>query len=147
MNNKKQLAAKVLKVSPKKVIFQQEALEDITKAITRADIRGLIAVHKITVARKNLLSRGRARERAKQKKKGRQRGQGNRKGKANARWSQKRRWVMGVRTQRALLQELRQGERISRETYTELYRKVKGGFFRNVRHIKLHLKEYKLIQP
>ena len=51
MRNKKNLAAKILNVSPKKVVFATDALDDIQKAITRSDMRGLIAVGKISKAR------------------------------------------------------------------------------------------------
>ena len=74
MNNKKKLAAKILNVSPKKVVFSTEALDDIQKAITRSDMRGLIAVGKISKANVNQHSRGGARKIAQQKSKGRQRG-------------------------------------------------------------------------
>ena len=42
MKAKRKLAAKILKISPKKVSFAVEALDEIKKAITRSDIRGLI---------------------------------------------------------------------------------------------------------
>ena len=74
MRNKKELAAKILKISPKKVKFISSALEDIKKAITRSDIRGLIAIKKIMVNKKNEQSRVRANILASQKKKGRRKG-------------------------------------------------------------------------
>lgn len=51
MKGKKRLAANILKTSPKKVKFVQDALGEIKKAITRADIRGLIAIKKIVRVR------------------------------------------------------------------------------------------------
>ena len=77
MKNKKSLAAKILKVSPKKIKFVADALEDIKKAITRSDIRGLIAIGKIFKSKKNEQSLARARKVKAQKKKGRQKGKGS----------------------------------------------------------------------
>ena len=55
MKSKKRLAGDILNVSPSKIIFAVDALEEIKKAITRADIRGLIAVKKITKNIPNLI--------------------------------------------------------------------------------------------
>ncbi|MBM3204304.1 50S ribosomal protein L19e, partial [Candidatus Woesearchaeota archaeon] len=44
------------------------------------------------------------------------------------------------------IKELKTGTLISGQTYRELYSKVKGGYFRNKRHIKLYLSEHKLFQ-
>ena len=43
MKTQKRLAAYILKCSPKKVKFDETKLEEIKEAITKADIRGLIA--------------------------------------------------------------------------------------------------------
>ena len=56
MNPKKILAGKLLKISPYKVVFDIEALDDIKKAITRSDMRGLIAIGK--VSSKNVNQKG-----------------------------------------------------------------------------------------
>ena len=79
MKNKKQLAGKILKVSPKKIKFRADALEDIKKAITRSDLRGLIAVGKVTKDKKSSHSRSGARKISLQKKKGRRKGKGKKK--------------------------------------------------------------------
>jgi large subunit ribosomal protein L19e len=145
MKSKRKLAAKILNISPKKVVFSPDALEDIKKAITRSDVRGLIAVKKITKAKTNESSRSRARKRAMQKRKGRQSGQGRRKGSKHSVISRKEKWIIKVRAQRKLLKELRTFGRISSAAYVQLYRKVKGGFFRNRRHIRLYIKEHGLL--
>ncbi|HLD72342.1 MAG TPA: 50S ribosomal protein L19e [Candidatus Nanoarchaeia archaeon] len=146
MISKKRLAAKILKTSPQKIKFSEEALGEIQKAITRSDIRGLIAVGKIVKVNPSQQSRGRARETMRQKSKGRQKGKGSRKGSQFAREDRKRKWINRVRVQREFLKELIVKSLITTPTYRELYQKVKGGFFRNKRHIKLYLTEYKLIQ-
>ncbi|MEK6969686.1 MAG: 50S ribosomal protein L19e [Nanoarchaeota archaeon] len=146
MRNKKNLAGKVMKVSPHKVKFAPGALEDIKKAITRSDIRGLIAVHKITEDRTNFHSRAGARKIAAQKKKGRKGGLGSRKGSKNSIVNKKTKWINRIRAQRELLKELRNKSIIPTQTYQMLCLKCKGGYFRNRRHIKLYLKEQNLVQ-
>ena len=145
MNSKKKLAAKILNVSPKKVVFSPEALDDIQKAITRSDMRGLIAVGKISKAKVNQHSRGGARSIAKQKGKGRQRGRGSRKGSKHSIVTRKEKWIALIRAQRELLKELHSKNLLSTTNYRLLYRKAKGGYFRNRRHIKLYIKEHHLI--
>ena len=146
MRSKKRLAAEILKTSPKKVKFLAEALDEIKKAITRSDLRGLIAVKKIVKSRANEQSRSRARKIATQKSKGRQKGKGTKKGKKFSTVTKKERWMAKVRVQRVFLKELKDKELVSTKNYQMLYRKVKGGYFRNKRHIKLYLSEYHLIE-
>ena len=146
MINKKKLAGKILKVSPKKVVFSPDALDDIQKAITRSDMRGLIAVRKISVANQNQHSRAGARKVAAQKRKGRRRGIGSRKGTKHSIVTSKDKWISRIRAQRNLLKELRDKKLVSIQNYRMLYSKSKGGYFRNRRHIKLYLKEHHLIE-
>jgi large subunit ribosomal protein L19e len=144
MRNKKLLAAKVLKISPKKVSFVKSALDDIKKAITRSDIRGLIAVKKIVKIKSAHTSRVRARKILAQKRKGRRQGAGTKKGKKFASVPRKQRWISKIRTQRKFLKELKEKEVITPKGYRSLYSKSGGGFFRNKRHIKLYIEEQNL---
>ncbi|MBT4804786.1 50S ribosomal protein L19e [Candidatus Woesearchaeota archaeon] len=146
MKSKKRLAADILGTSPKKVKFAADALEDIKKAITRSDLRGLIAIKKIVKSKKNEQSRSRARKIAAQKRKGRQKGKGSKKGSKHSIVSRKEKWMAKVRVQRVFLKDLKDKELVSVKNYRSLYNKVKGGFFRNKRHIKLYLTEYHLIE-
>lgn len=146
MINKKKLAAKILKTSPSKVRFAADALEDIKKAITRSDLRGLIAIKKITKAKTNSQSLSRARKIKVQKRKGRQKGRGSKKGSQHSSLSRKAAWTIKIRAQRKFLKELREKSLITPSNYQKLYRKSKGGFFRNRRHIKLYLSEQNMVQ-
>jgi large subunit ribosomal protein L19e len=146
MRAKKEIAAKIMKTSHKKVRFADDAIEDIKKAITRSDFRGLIAVKKIVKSGKNESSRVRARKIAAQKRKGRRRNAGSKKGSKHSIVSKKEKWVAKIRAQRDLLKELRDKELISKKDYQLLYSKSKGGYFRNKRHIKLYLKEHNMIR-
>lgn len=146
MINKKRLAAEILKTSLDKVKFDSEALDDIKKALTRSDIRGLIAVGKISKNLKNYHSRAGARANAAQKRKGRQRNRGSRKGKKYSTLDRKTQWIDRVRTQRKFLHELKDKKLINAQNFRMVYLKIKGGYFRNKRHIKLYLNEYKLLE-
>ncbi len=140
----KRIAAQILKVSPKRIKFDIEKLNEIKESITKADIRSLINQKIITVLPKRGVSRSRARKRLVQKRKGRRTGQGSRKGKRTARLSRKGNWMIKVRNQRKFLSEIK--EKLQKNTYSSLRRKVKSGFFRSRRHIKLYITEHKLIK-
>lgn len=144
LKTQKRIAAKVLKCSPKRVVFDQEGLADIKEGITRADIRNLANSKLIVKAQKKSISRSRARKKLEQKRKGRQSNSGSRKGKHGARIRPKTEWMKKVRLQRSFIKQLKDTSKIAPKTYTSLYTKVKSGYFRNKRHIKLFLEEHKL---
>lgn len=146
MKAKKRLAAAIMKTSPYKVIFADDALDDIKKAITRSDFRGLIAVKKIVKSTVSEHSRAGARRILRQKRKGRQKGRGSKKGEKNALVTGKEKWMSTVRVQRRFLKELKEKKLLSIPNYHNLYGKSKGGFFRNKRHIKLYIAENNLIE-
>ena len=142
----KRLAADVLNCSPNDVRFVESKLAEVKEAITRTDIRVLVAQGVILKARTSESSRSRARENHIQKVKGKRKGQGSRKGTSNARENAKLVWMNKVRAQRELIKELKEKKLISNDTYRDLYLKVKGGYFRNKRHIKLFIGEKQLLQ-
>jgi large subunit ribosomal protein L19e len=142
----KRLAAQVMKCSPKKVHIDEERLEDVKEAITKRDIRGLIADRAITKKDTNEQSRFRARLIADQKRKGRQRGRGTRKGTKKARSNPKTEWIHRMRKQRKLLIELKAKNLLDKKTFRELYKKTGGGFFRSRRHLKLYITEKELVK-
>jgi large subunit ribosomal protein L19e len=144
LKNQKRIAASVLNCSPHRVRFDTSRLGDIKEAITKSDLRGLVAEGAI---RKNPItgvSRGRARALADKKRRGQRRGPGSRKGTATARQSKKITWINKIRSQRKLIAWLIEKNYIDRSTYNLLYRRAAGGFFRNVRHIKLYLEERRI---
>lgn len=142
----KKLAAKITGRSPKKIKLDLSRMEEIKEAITRADIKSLIHDGAIKAEKKRGVSRSRAKKHQIQKAKGRRKGPGARRGKVNARLSLKSRWMNKIRLQRAFLKDLKDTKKITQETYKDLYRKAKGGFFRSKRHVKLYLTEHKLIK-
>ncbi len=146
MISKKKLAAEILNTSPGKIRIADGALEDVAKAITRSDIRGLIAIGKIYEDKQNYRSRAGARKNKAQKRKGRRSGMGSRKGSKHSIVSRKEKWILRIRVQRKFLHDLKQKGRLSPEHYYLLYSKSKGGYFRSVRHIKLYITEQQLIK-
>lgn len=142
----RRLAASILKCSETRVWFDSTRLSDIKEAITKADIRGLIGTK--VIRKKSIIgiSRVRARKIKEQKAKGRRRGPGSRKGKKTARLPKKKVWANRVRIQRSFIKNLRDKKVIGTSDYGNIYRKIKGGFFRSKRHIKLYLTEHNLIK-
>tara|TARA_Y100000310_G_scaffold102154_1_gene100347 strand:- start:12462 stop:12917 length:456 start_codon:yes stop_codon:yes gene_type:complete len=142
----KRLAAQILKCSPKRIKLDSLRMEDIKKAITKVDVRGLIKEKAIKRKAVTSISKSRTRKNKEQKRKGRQRGYGSRKGTKNLRMGKKRRWINLVRAQRELIKELKLRNRISTKSYRMLYLKIKSGFFRNKRHVKLYIGEQNLLE-
>ncbi|MAG07836.1 50S ribosomal protein L19e [Candidatus Woesearchaeota archaeon] len=145
-NIQKRLAAQILKCSTKRVKLDKERLEDIKKAITKANVKSLIKEKAIKRKPVKGISKSRVRKNKAQKRKGRQRGYGSRKGTKNIRLGKKRRWVNLVRAQRKLLKDIKERGLISKQSYRGLYLRVNSGFFRNRRHIKLYIGEQNLLE-
>jgi len=141
----KRLAADILKCSPKRIRLSPDRLSEMKEAITKADIRGLINDGLIIKIPEKGVSRARAKKRANQRRKGLQRGPGKRKGKATSIISRKTSWMAKIRAQRTLISLLREKGLVDADGYKNLYRKSKGGFFRNRRHIKVYMEEHKLV--
>ena len=144
LTSQRRIAAHVMKCGEGRIWFDQNRLDEIKQAITKADIHHLIHDHAIQKRPQVSISHGRFRKRLIQKRKGRQRGMGSRKGKKTARLNPKLEWAHRIRIQRAFLKMLRDKGIIIPATYHLLYKKAKGGFFRSKRHIKLYLEEHKL---
>ena len=142
MNLQKRLASQILGCSPKRVLFDESRLDEIKEAITRMDVKRLIGSGAIIELQKTGISRARANKRRTQKAKGRRTGHGSRKGRAGARGeNSKTLWVNKVRLQRRFAAALKDSNKVDKETYNDLYRKIKGGFFRSKSHIIVYLEE------
>ncbi len=140
----KRLASQILKCSPKRVKIDTDKLAEIKEAITREDVRSMIESGAITKMQKRGVSKGRHRKFLIQKRKGRRKGAGTKKGKKTAKIGKKEVWMNRIRLQRSFLNELKDKKIVDVQTYRDLYRKAKGGFFRNKRHISLYIEEHKL---
>ena len=135
----KRLAADVLEVGENRVWFDPDAQAEIADAITREDIRDLVADGVIDAAAATGNSRGRARERAKKRSYGHKKGHGSRKGKAGARQNRKEEWTSRIRAQRRELRELREAGEIDRSEYRELYDMASGGEFDSVADLRRYV--------
>ncbi len=144
LNTKKRMAASIFGISAKRIKLDPERLSEIKEAITKSDIRSLLRDGAITKMNKRGISRGRARHLINQRKKGRRYGKGSLKGSGAARMPRKQAWINKVRTQRDLLKQLKKKGVLSVSNYRLLRNKVKGGFFRSRRHVKLFMDEYNL---
>ncbi|MDV3293404.1 MAG: 50S ribosomal protein L19e [Nitrososphaerales archaeon] len=128
-----------MKVGLDRVIFDEEYSDLIQDAITRSTIRGLVGFGAIRAAPEKGISRGRARERAQKLKRGR--GPGSMEGPKHARNSRKDAWVTKVRALRWRLKVAKDRGDMSRGNYRRLYKQVKGGQVRGVKHLLELMKE------
>ena len=135
------MAASVLGVGADRIIFNDEYSDLIQDAITRSTIRGLVGFGAITVAPEKGVSRGRFRAKSKKLKRGR--GSGSIEGRATARNPRKQAWISKVRALRWRLKVAKERKEINNVEYKRLYKQVKGGQVRGVKHVLDLLKEAK----
>ncbi len=146
MELQKRLAGQIFRCGPRRVRLDPEKLSEVKEAITKFDITRLIKKGIIRRVQVKGVSRARAKHNRIQKRKGRQSGHGSRKGKSTARQNPKDVWIMNVRAQRELIKKLRSGQHIDKPSFRTLYRKVKGGFFRSTKHIKIYIEEQDMVK-
>lgn len=135
----RRIAALILKCGQGRVWIDPARTDEISDAVTRADLRA--AIKSGAIRRKHIqgTSRARARQHALEVLKGRHSGAGGRRGSPQSRVSGKERWMRRIRAQRALLVELRDGGKIPPAVYRRYYRQAKGGMFRSRAHLRLNL--------
>jgi large subunit ribosomal protein L19e len=142
----KKIAAKILGVGVNRVWIDPDVEEDLSLALTREDVRKLIADRIIRKKPIVGVSRGRARLIRNQKKRGQRRGHGSRKGKQGARQPSKDLWMAKIRSQRRYLRGLRDNELITPAQYRQLYAKAKGNLYRNVGHLRNTIHEAGMVK-
>lgn len=130
----RRIAASLLNCGESRVIFDPSRLEEISKAVTKEDVRALIKNKAISKARKKGVSRSIGKIRAERKKR-RGSGIGSRRGSKKTR-SLSLGWTERIRAQRALLRKLN-----LKVGYREVYKKIKGGEFKDRAHLLMFLKE------
>jgi len=140
------MASELLKCGVNRVWVDPNRSEDVSDAITRADVRILINSGTIVARQKKGVSRGRAEFEKAQKRKGRQTGHGSRRGRKGARKPSKERWMQAIRPIRRKLKELRDTGKIDPATYRIYYLKAKGGVFKNKSHLVSHLKSEDILK-
>ena len=137
----KRLAADILGCAKDRIVFDSERLAEIKEAITKTDLRALVDQGAIRKLPARGISGARTRFAHQQKSKNRRKGHGSRKGAAGARTVRKTVWINKVRLQRGYIKRLRAENRVSGGDFSEIYKKIKGGFFRSKRHMELYLTE------
>lgn len=142
----KDIAARILKCGNTRVWFDPSRINDISEAITAADIRKLIKDGVIKATPKKGISNYRSKHIAQQKKKGRRKGKGSRKGRLGTRYPRKKTWIKKIRPIRKLLKELRESGQIEKSVYRKLYLEAKSGFFRSKSHIMTYMERNNLIK-
>lgn len=137
----KRLAAEILGVGVSRVKISPEAAERLEEVVTKDDVRALIDQGLIWAEQKKGVSRGRWRIRHEKKKEGRRRGHGSRKGR---RIDEEELWKNKVRAMRRFLNTLKKKGLIEPRVWRQLYRMVKGNYFRDLSHLKMYINEHKL---
>ena len=138
LKGQKRLAADILGVGVNRIKIDPEMLEEVSKAITREDIKYHISTGAISAKPEKGISRGRLHKRMEQKKKGRRRGPGHRSGTRGARMGKKEAWMRKIRAIRNELKKMRENKEIDTSEYRKFYRQAKGNLF----HSRRHLREY-----
>ena len=139
----RRLAAKILKAGQSRIWIDPKSADEVSKAITREDVRGLIVRNIIQMKPKQGVSRVRAKKLADQRKKGRRKGHGQRKGKATARTPKKETWMNKIRALRQVLKTSHNKGTMNNKEYRDLYMKAKGNFFRNRAHLRSYIEKMK----
>jgi large subunit ribosomal protein L19e len=121
LTNKKELAAKVLKVGKNRIYFVEENLPEIKEAITRQDIQdlhaaGAIQIKEVSGRKKNVKRKNRRRT-----------------GKVNVR---KQEYVIITRKLRTYLKYLLKTGKVDREEYKETRKQIRARKFKSKRNLK-----------
>ena len=127
LRNKKELAARTLKVGKERIVFVEAHKDEIKEAITKQDIRdlhadGAILIKEISGRKKNIKKKGR-------------RTTGQIRKKVNTR---KRDYVTITRKLRGYTAEMKKQGRLSPEEVKEIRKRIRNRAFRS----KAHLKDY-----
>ncbi|OYT54230.1 MAG: 50S ribosomal protein L19e [Candidatus Altiarchaeales archaeon ex4484_2] len=139
LNSQKRMAAELLDVGVNRVKINPEAVDDVSTAITRDDIRFYINNKLITAEQEKGISKSRLKHKNTQKKKGKRKGYGHRRGTRNARNNTKREWIRKIRALRDELRKLKAEGGITRPEYRKLYSQAKGNLFHSRRHLREHI--------
>ena len=139
LRNQRRMASSILKCGGNRVWMDSDRTDEISKAVTRGDVKILINGGAIESKQIQGISRGRKKFNQKQKDKGRRKGHGSRKGAKFARMPRKERWIKTIRPIRTYLRQLREDKTIERSIYRKYYRKAKGGEFRSKHHLRTRM--------
>jgi large subunit ribosomal protein L19e len=130
LEKKKELASRALLVGKNRIAFNINRLGEIKEAITKQDIKDLVAdgaiiIKEIKGRRTIVKSTGRRRA-----------GSIKKKIKPG-----KRAYIIRTRRMRSFLAQLRRKEKLSREAYLTLRKEIRASIFRDLSHLKERIKE------
>lgn len=140
----KRIAAQILKCGVTRIRIH--SAKDVEEALTRNDIRDLIKSGKIIKIQKKGTTKAYSKIGRIQKKRGRRKYDGSKKGSVGARTYHKGIWIIRVRAMRRLLNDMKENKQLESGDYRNLYRKVRGGFFRDRKHILNYIKENNMLK-
>ncbi|MEN4007219.1 MAG: 50S ribosomal protein L19e [Methanobacteriaceae archaeon] len=146
LSTQKRLAADILKVGENRVWIDPEKIKDVSKAITRENVKQLIDSKVIIAKPQKGISSYRSKKVAVQKKKGRRKGHGSIKGAKGARNPKKEKWMTTIRALRTDLKDMRENREINKTTYRKLYKMAKGGAFRSKSYMKTYARDHNLLR-
>jgi len=139
----KRIAADVMKVGVGRVKIV--SAEEVLQAMTKDDVRALIRKGFIQKRKNKGIRRVRAKKNARQKKQRRRKARGKRKGAIGSRVKSKKVWMKGIRALRTELIKMK--PKLKSGAYRKLYNMSKGGYFRSKSHLRMYVKERKLMKP
>lgn len=128
LEKKKMLVSKTLGVGKDRIIFNSERLPEIKEAITRQDIRDLVANKSIVIRE--------IKGRMKKQKRNTRRRAGSIKKRVK---TSKRDYMYLTRKLRNHLFELRKQERVTDEVYQKTRKEIRAGVYRSKGHLNEHL--------
>lgn len=127
LSKKKALAARTLGVGEGRILFNVNRISEIKEAITKQDIRDLVANNSIFV--KEIKGR-KVKEKRKRRRAGSIRMRPN---------NRKREYIILTRKLRSYLAEIRKHGSINNEEFLELRKGVRSKIFKNKAHLKEHI--------
>lgn len=140
LRTKKSLISRVINVGVNRIKLNVEHLDEVTDAITRENVRGLITANKIKIIPTKGTSRLRSKIKKLQKNK-RGTKTGSKKGRSNARFNSKKKYVEKVRSLRYRLKVSKKHGDITNKVFWKIYKKIQGNRVRNNAHLRELLNE------
>lgn len=135
----KRAASEILGRGESAIRFKPSAMKEIREAITKEDVRKLISEKSIIAVKPKHNMSMNSKLLKRKRLAGRRRGIGRRKGTLKARGVLP--WERRVRSQRALLKELKRMGKIDSKAFKSFYRRITGNSFPNKASLLMHIKE------